>query len=104
MLNRSKIIIDVDSFIHAQTFRIQVVHWNRIPKSRLDDRVNYQQQTSTRAPRRTAPFPNGDVRKDLTALGPRSEFRNGLRLAGKPPLNWVLLAVPAGIEPATFRV
>jgi hypothetical protein len=25
MLNRSKIVIDVDSFIHAQTFRIQVV-------------------------------------------------------------------------------
>jgi hypothetical protein len=47
MLNRSKIIIDVDSFIRAQTFRIQVVQCNRVPKSRLDDRVNYQQQMST---------------------------------------------------------
>jgi hypothetical protein len=67
MLNRSKIIIDVDSFIRSD-IRIQVVHWNRIPKSRLDDRVNYQQQMSTRAPRRTAPFPNGDVRNGLTLV------------------------------------
>jgi hypothetical protein len=77
MLNRSKTIIDVDSFIRAQTFRIQVVQWSRIPKSRLDDRVNYQQQTSTRAPRRTAPFPNGDVRNGLTALWPRFEALMG---------------------------
>jgi hypothetical protein len=31
MLNRSKIVIDVDSFIRAQTFRIQVVQQNRMP-------------------------------------------------------------------------
>jgi len=31
MLNRSKTIIDVDSFIRAQTFRFQVVQQNRMP-------------------------------------------------------------------------
>jgi hypothetical protein len=33
-----------------------------VPKSRLDDHVNYQQPTSPNSPRRTASFPNGDVR------------------------------------------
>jgi hypothetical protein len=57
MFNRSKIVIDVDSFIRAQTFGIQVVQQNRmpVPKSWLDDRVDCRQQTSTTrhaAPRR----------------------------------------------------
>jgi hypothetical protein len=30
-LNRSKIVIDIDSFIHAQTFNIQVMQQNRMP-------------------------------------------------------------------------
>jgi hypothetical protein len=33
-----------------------------VPKSRLDDHVNYQQPTSPNSLRRTASFPNGDVR------------------------------------------
>jgi hypothetical protein len=36
MLNRSKIAIVIDSFIHTHTFRIQVVQQNRVPhQSRL---------------------------------------------------------------------
>jgi hypothetical protein len=31
MLNRSKIVTDVDSFIRAQTFRIQVIQQDRLP-------------------------------------------------------------------------
>jgi hypothetical protein len=48
MLNRSKIVIDVGSFIPAQTFGGQVVQQNRmpVPKSRLDGCVNYQRQTA----------------------------------------------------------
>jgi hypothetical protein len=69
MLNRSKTVIDVDSFIRAQT-----------PKSRLDDRVNYQQRTShTRpaAPRRFQMVTFGMVwrwcpRKRLIHGGPRA--------------------------------
>jgi hypothetical protein len=34
MLNRSKILIDVDSFIRAQTFRSQTVQQNRMPYRR----------------------------------------------------------------------
>jgi hypothetical protein len=43
-LNRSKIVIDIDSFIHAQTFRIQAIQQNRMPyRSRGETtRANYQ--------------------------------------------------------------
>jgi len=49
MLNRTKIVIDVDPFIRAQTFRIQsgTAELHAVPKSLLDDRVNYQQLTSS---------------------------------------------------------
>jgi hypothetical protein len=48
MLNRSKIVIDVGSFILAQMFRVQLVQQDRmpVPKSRVDGCVNYQEQTS----------------------------------------------------------
>jgi hypothetical protein len=46
MVNRSKIVIAVDSFIALKTFRIQVVQ-HSVPKSRVDDRVNYQKSRST---------------------------------------------------------
>jgi hypothetical protein len=44
MLTRSKILIDVDSFIRTQTFRLSVMQQSRmpIPKSLLDDLINYQ--------------------------------------------------------------
>jgi hypothetical protein len=54
MLNRSKIVIDVDSFIHAQAFRNQTVQQNRVPYRKcVDKRVNYQQHMSST--RRAAP-------------------------------------------------
>lgn len=72
MLNRSKIVIDIDSFIRTRTFRISsdAARPHAVPKSLLDDRVNYQQPTLTRAPRRTAPFPNGDVRQAPPTVTP----------------------------------
>jgi hypothetical protein len=42
MLNRSKIVINVNSFIRAHIFRNHVVQQNRVvlPKSWLDDRLD----------------------------------------------------------------
>jgi hypothetical protein len=44
MLARSKILIDVDSFIRTQTFRLfsDAAEPHAIPKSLLDDLINYQ--------------------------------------------------------------
>jgi hypothetical protein len=67
MLNRSKIVIVVEPFICALTFRINVMRQSRMPYSNrpFSDRVNYQQPTPSAAPRRTGPYPNGDVRDAL---------------------------------------
>jgi hypothetical protein len=61
MLNRSKIAIDVDSFIRGQTFPSGATGKLAAPQSQFDDRVNYQQSNANPAPRRTALFPNGDA-------------------------------------------
>jgi hypothetical protein len=60
MLTPLKIVIDVDPFIRAQVpHSVDAARLCAAP-SRLDDRVNYQQSNVPDAPRRTAPFPNGD--------------------------------------------
>jgi hypothetical protein len=42
MLTRSKIVIDVDPFTSAQTFRIaDAAEPHAVPKPPVDDRVNY---------------------------------------------------------------
>jgi hypothetical protein len=62
MLNRSKIAIAIDSSIRARTFRIQVVQQNRVPyQSRLYTTSSIICVDIADRPRRTAPFPNGDV-------------------------------------------
>jgi hypothetical protein len=43
-----------------------------VRKPRLNGRVNYLQPTSGHAPRRTAAFPNGDVRDGLKLRGTES--------------------------------
>ncbi len=75
-----------------------------VPKSRLDDRANYQQPNAAHSPRRTAPFPNGDVRHGSTPVR-RASVLN-LRLTDPRELEprKILVVVPAGFEPATFRV
>jgi hypothetical protein len=47
MLNRSKIVIDVDSFVHAHTLGMPsgAAKFRAIPKPSVDDGVNYQQET-----------------------------------------------------------
>ncbi len=69
MLNRSKTLIDVDSFIRAQTPRIK---WCSRTKCRTEVAVRRPRQLSAanvdHAPRLTAPFPNGDVRHGLTLV------------------------------------
>jgi hypothetical protein len=61
MLTRLKVVIDVDPFIHAQTFRSTEA---AAPACRIEVALmrprQYQQQIIDNAPRRTAPFPNGD--------------------------------------------
>jgi len=63
MLNRSTIAISVDSFIRAQISpqSIGAAEPHAVPKSCLDDRANCQQPMWNTSPRRTPPFPNGDV-------------------------------------------
>jgi hypothetical protein len=42
MANRSKIVIDVDSFIRAWTFPVQVAQQNQIPRSTTASIVSWQ--------------------------------------------------------------
>jgi hypothetical protein len=66
MLNRSKVIIDVDSFIRSDIpHSSDAAEPHAVPKSRLDDRVKLSAANVDHAPRRTAPFPNGDLRRIL---------------------------------------
>jgi hypothetical protein len=70
MLNRSKIVIDVEPFIRAQTLQFKS---RSGAACRTGVAVKRPRQLSAadfdRAARRTAPFPNGDVRDDLTLDG-----------------------------------
>jgi hypothetical protein len=69
MLNRSKIVIDVEPFIFAQTFRIQVMQQSRMPYRVAVKRPRQLSAANVGGtPRRTAPFPKGDVRQPQTAV------------------------------------
>jgi hypothetical protein len=80
MLNRSKIVIDVEPFIFLFSYSVAMQQC-RMPYGRpqLNGRVNYLQPPSGHAPRRTAAFPNGDVRDALTLRGIESTRRTQKR-------------------------
>jgi hypothetical protein len=67
MVNRSKIVIDVEPFIYARTFAFK-----RCSKAACCIEVAVKRPRKLlaanvgRTPRRTAPFPNGDVRQPQT--------------------------------------
>jgi hypothetical protein len=68
MLNRSKIVINANSFYSRSHIHVVQQHRIAVPKSYLDDRGQLLAADVQHKARRTAPFPNGDVRP---RLGPR---------------------------------
>jgi hypothetical protein len=89
MLNRSKIVINVNSFIYAHIFRNDVVPAK--PHSRAEVMAGRPARLLAAdvadKPRRTAPFPNGDVRNGLMPPEKHRIFnKNGRRQSRPRPL------------------